>query len=141
MKAQWSGHGTEGELGDFPLPPLPFGLDRVGPEGQVPFPPFLGGAQDTKKKRQTRKGPTETLRQVRQVRQPIKFNKTANRMLVLCLSHLSRLVSTEASIPKTTAKLAGFVLVSLVSVVSASPTESATPWVPCPCSSPSPAPC
>ena len=29
-------------VGDFPLPPLPFSLDRVGPEGQAPFPPFFG---------------------------------------------------------------------------------------------------
>ena len=58
------------------------------------------------------------LRQVRQVRQPIKFNKTANRMLVLCLSHLSHLSQRRLPHQKTTAKLAGFVLVSLVSVVS-----------------------
>ena len=39
LKAKWS---VEELLGDFPLPPLPFGLDWVGPEGQDPFPPFLG---------------------------------------------------------------------------------------------------
>ena len=76
------------------------------------------GAQDTKKYARPAKVLLRQVRQVRQVRQPIKFNKTANRMLVLCLSHLSHLSQRRLPHQKTTAKLAGFVLVSLVSVVS-----------------------
>ena len=78
------------------------------------------------------------------MRQPIKFNKTANRMLVLCLSHLSHLSqrrlpyqkqqpnwpvsclsdlsewSAQRISSKKTTKLVGFVFVSPVSLVSMS---------------------
>ena len=48
------------------------------------------------------------MRQVRQVRQPIKFNKTANRMLVLCLSHLSHLSQRRLPHQKNNSQIGRF---------------------------------